>query len=505
MIGKKTSGSRPIATSMDSGSTSRKMVLVHEDGSLEIIRGKGPNGVFVSAIYYQDGKYVFDADAQSLGVQNPGQYITGWKGKLGTGDKLLNGLTAEELETLYVAYQREVAEKQLGISLQNLPAYASRSHSVSDVGAAAMGRAMEKAGFKLGLFISEQSAVVYGYVKHHDLATRAKELTFFEFDQGGWSLDTCAGVAGGGRIDIKGTRSIPNVGGMEMSRRLKELVLVKAAKLLGIKEFDTTKLDADTLYQLKERIEIGKINLTEHQSIVVNVPSPDTGKVKSVPITQDEYHTAVLNPLLKPMRDCVEQTLADAKMAVKDIEFLIGSGAPMANRYMCDWLGKLFGRPMETDSDPALAVILGVAAYAFDDLTRQGKTKVLSVPEISLTDRLPALIAVMMQMGDSSELFAVPLFEKDTPVPSNTVIRARLVHKNQDSVDIKIAQAPCAYAKLAEVKIIGQGRITNLPREQVMTDRLEFRGKLRSGGLTDVLVVDTISQLNTFITAQFQN
>ena len=502
-----TSGSRPVALANDPGSTTRKMLAISDKGSPELIRGKGPNGVFISAIYVEDGKFFFDADALSLGAQKPEFYASGWKGSLGTGKKFIKDqFTADELEAIYIAHQREVAEKQLAVSLEGVPFYASRSHSVSDVGAAAMGRAIEKAGFKFGDFMSEQSAVVYGYMNRNNLASRPNDLTYFVFDQGGWSQDCCVGVAGGGRIDIKGTRSIPNVGGIEMSRRLKEFVLGKGAKLFGVKTIDESKYDADTLFQFQERVDLGKINLTSHESVQFNVINQETGKVKSVAVTQREYHANVLDPLLKPMRECLDQTLADAKMTVKDVEFLIGSGAPMASKYMCNWLGEIFGRPMEPDVDSALAVIRGVAAYAFDDLTKQGKTKVITMPEpVEIFDLLPAMIAIMTHIDGSLDLFATPLFEKNTKVPSETVQRFRLMHKDQDCVDIKIAQAPQAYAKLSDVKIIGNGRINNLPREQIMTDRLECRCKTKRGGLADVTVVDTISQQSTFITAQILN
>lgn len=503
---KKTSGNSPICVVIDNGSTTRRMGVVYPDGSREIIRGKGPNGIFTSAVFCDGDNWTFDADAQSMSAQNPELGAAYWKGRLGSDEKFIKGrFTAEELEAKYTAYQISVGERQLGVSLKGLPMFASRSHSVSDRGSAAISRAAEKAGLIFGQFISEQAAVVLGYTMEKNLASRP-DWTFFVADSGGFSWDFCTGIAGGGRLDIKGTRSVPNLAGIEMSRRLGELVLAKGAKQFGINNIDISKYDPDTRFQFDQRMELGKINLSMHKSVQFTVTNPDNGKIKSVPITQEEYHTEILNPILKQLRGSVEQTLSDAKMVAKDVEFLIGSGAPMVNRYLCEWLGKQFGRPMECDVDPSMAVIRGVAAFGFNELTKEGKTKVFGVPEITITDRLPALVAIMMHLdGDTSETYAIPLFEKDSPVPSEAIIRGSLLHKNQDSVYIQIAQAPRPHAKMAEVAIIGRGELTGLPRELIMTDRLEFRGKLRSGGITDVLVTDLVSKLSTLITAQVKN
>ena len=47
----------------------------------------------------------------------------------------------------------------------------------------------------------------------------------------------------------------------------------------------------------------------------------------------------------------------------------------------------------------------------------------------------------------------------------------------------------------------GHFPLRGLSRESILTDRLEFCGTLKSGGVTDVLVIDKISKKSVFITA----
>jgi molecular chaperone DnaK (HSP70) len=473
------------------------------DGSTIPIRGKGPNGVFISSAHYEDATWYFDADARALGAIKPNLNAKFWKGKLGTDTKLIDGqFTPEEVETAYTKYQRKVAEEQLNVTLEGIPMYLSRSHSVSDVGANCQRQSVEKAGFTFGKFASEQLCAAYGHAKRHDLGTTLKSSTFFIADDGGFSFDTGAGTLCRYVMDLKGTRSVANVGGVEMGRLLMELVLTRAAKQLGVKKIDISKFDADTLYLFQQRNEECVINLSTAKSVQINVVNPDTGKPVAVKVTQDDFTKEILANLFKAKQKAIEETLADAKLNPKDIDFLIASGAPMNNPAMQKWLSGFFDRPIEVGVDYSHQVVAGLAAYAFDDLVTENKL----VPEgytgqpIITVDRLPAIVAVMM-LNESGELVAVPLFDKDTRVPSKAAIMGRLTRIDQTDLNITLVQAPRKFARFDECIPIGKGELRGLTREQVMTDRLLYEGDAQSGGLLVLTVTDKVTGKSTVVTA----
>lgn len=502
MIIERKTTSIPVVFASDDGSDAQKVMVGFTDKSAVKINGKGPEGTFTSAIFDDGEKLHFDEDARALGAQNPSRVIHQWKSKFGTSEKLLSGKhTAADLAAEFYKYKVRVAEAQLGTSLKGTHAVATRSHGVSDVGAVESQRAIEKAGLKFGAFIAEHTAAIYAHAISRGLTAGSTKKIVLGLLAGGFTFDPGIARVGGGAIDILAARSATNMSGAEIVRRLKEYVIKKAAKALGLASLDEQQYDPDTRYQLDIRSLRAVASLSLHEQVVFPISAPGSTKTRSITVTQAEYHTNVLDVLIPMHLKQIDEVMDEAKVSKADIHAVAPAGGPLRSPYLCQAYAKHLGLPVEVNPEGMWRVVEGALIFGFDEVGKRGAMKTFSMPKASLTDVLPATVGVMMHIDGGQKPLSVPLFEKSTPVPSEQMIRGRLLLPDQDAIDIQIVQMPRPYAPIEECKEIGRGRLSGLTPEEVMSDRFEIYGKTRAGGLIDVRVVDTATGLSTFITA----
>ena len=338
-----------------------------------------------------------------------------------------------EISAMVLQKLKQDAETKLGEPVSQavitVPAYFndSQRNATKDAG--------RIAGLEVLRIINEPTAasLAYGLDKKTD-------ETIAVYDLGGGTFDITVLQIGEGVFEVKATNGDTHLGGDDFDERIVDWIADEFRAEQGI----DLKQDGMALQRLREAAERAKIELSTLMQSEINLPfiTADASGPKHLvmSLSRSKLEQLVDDLVRKTVQPC-RQAIADAGIAVADIDEVILVGGMTRMPAVQRVVGDLFGREAHQGVNPDEVVAVGAAI--------QGGVLQGEVRDILLLDVTPLSLGIETLGG-----VATPLIERNTTIPTAKSETFTTAADSQPSVDVHVVQGERSMA--SENKSIGR-------------------------------------------------
>jgi len=414
--------------------TSTSEIAVFQQGESVPIRDPGTKSPIVPSLIAVSnrGELLVGEDAR-LWVDTPGHGVREIKRKMGSGEIVeLAGkrYRPEELSALILRKLKSNAEVALGQEVSQV--VLSVPANFNDAARQATLNAAKLAGLEVVQLINEPTAAALAFgVKHIDL-----EAQVVVFDFGGGTLDVTVLEMMEGVLDVRSSFGDPQLGGKDFDEALARLILRKFAEKHG-----QVDIDDRSLATLKGAAEQAKIRLSSHEKAEVYIPnfakSPGGILDLDLEVTRPEFEEAVAG-LLQRAYNCLTKAMQAGKVNPDDVDTVLLVGGttyiPCVRRLVQQLFG---GKKILANVDPDLAVVIGAATFAG---MKAGLVKAEEGVVLSDVCPMGIGIAAITDVGGAYMLTYTSLIRPNTKIPFSYRYPFRLLHSEQDTVELKVYQ-----------------------------------------------------------------
>ncbi|EAM2909539.1 molecular chaperone HscC [Salmonella enterica] len=406
-----------LAIGIDLGTTN-SLIAVWQDGAAQLIPNKFGEYLTPSIISMDENKQILvGKPAAARKTSHPDKTAALFKRAMGShtlwhlGEESFN---APELSSLVLRSLKEDAEDYLQQPIKDVvisvPAYFSdeqRKHTRL---------AAELAGLNAVRLINEPTAAAMAYGLHTQQNSRS-----LVFDLGGGTFDVTVLEYATPVIEVRASAGDNYLGGEDFTHLLLDEVL----KRWNLDKSALTDSDLAALYACVEAAKCAsgsplRMSWLYQESALENT-------------FYDDELEALWLPLLNRLRTPIEQALRDSRLKPEQIDSLVlvggASQMPLVQRIAV----RLFGKLPYQSYDPSTIVALGAATQAACRLRHE------DVEEVILTDICPYSLGVEVNRQGVPGIFS-PIIERNTTVPVSKVETYSTMHREQDSICIRVYQ-----------------------------------------------------------------
>ncbi len=380
-----------------------------------------------------------------------------------------------EISALVLKEMRSVAEQELGRSLEHavvtVPAFFNdnQRQATKDAG--------RIAGLNVLRILNEPTAAALAYGYGQDL--RAKVAVY---DLGGGTFDISILELGGDVFEVLATCGDTFLGGDDFDDRLIDMLAEEFQALHD----RNVRPDPFSYEKLKQASEKAKIELSEKESTIVDVPALCTvdGKALGIQreITRGEFDQLVQDLCQRTFKVC-DEALQQAGLTVQDLDGMILVGGSTRMPAIREATKGYFNREPDCSINPDEVVALGAAIHAASLMGTETDTFLLDVTPLSL------------RVGIAGGLTKV-LIERNSPVPIEQTRVFTTARDFQESVAIHIYQGESKAARdntlLGEVEFSG---FQPGPRGEV---KIEVTFAITTEGILKVSAGDPVTGAQRF-------
>lgn len=353
-----------------------------------------------------------------------------------------------------------------------VPAYFNDSQRVATKDAAII------AGINVERIINEPTAaaLAYGFVEK-------KNKIILIFDFGGGTLDISILEMGDEIIEVLSTCGDTYLGGDDIDQIITKDIIIEFEK----KELINLYNDKQALQRIIEASEKAKIELSEKESTIIDIPYISIKNEKPLHIkkelTRNKFEKLIF-PLIEKCKKPLLQSISDAKLTKDQINEIILVGGSTRIPCIKDMLFKLFNKSLKCDLNPDEVVALGAAV--------QGAILGGNINDIILLDVTPLSLGVELEDGTMSVIV-----KKNTRIPLNFYEEFSTSTDFQESVLINILQGERFYAK--DNKSLGKFILNNIPKLKKGFCKIIISFKIDSNGILCVTATEEKTGINQSI------
>lgn len=456
--------------------TSNSAAAVMEAGKPVIIpsaEGISAGGkAFPSVVAFtKTGELLVGEPARRQAVMNPEGTVMAAKRKMGTDFKYKifgKDYTPEQISAFILQKIKKDTEAYLGQRVEKavitVPAYFndSQRQATKDAGAIA--------GLEVVRIINEPTAASLAY----GLDKAGKEQQILVFDFGGGTLDVTIMDFGDGVFQVKSTSGDTQLGGTDMDKSLIDYIASEFKKDMGI---DLTG-DKIATQRIREAAEKAKIELSTTLETDINLPfitaTAEGPKHLAMKLTRAKLES-LIKPIIERMRHPVEQAIADAKLAPKDIDKVILVGGPTRMPIVQKFVEDYAGKKIERGVDPMECVAIGAAI--------QGAVLSGEAKEVLLLDVTPLTLGI-----ETLGSVATPLISRNTTIPTSKSQVFSTAADSQTSVEIHVLQGERPMA--GDNKSLGRFILDGIPPSPRGIPQVEVAFDIDANGILTVTAKD---------------
>ena len=454
---------------IDLGTTNSVVASVSDRGEVVVLPNALGEEITPSAVYFEpDGTVVVGDEAVQATAVDPDHGVLLIKRNMGAEFPLtIRGQdhTPESISALIL--------RQLTVAACGTPPEPVRAViTVPAYFGVAEREATHQAGRIAGLEVLELLDEPVAAAAHYGLTT-AGDRTVLVYDLGGGTFDTTVLTIFGGRVQVLATDGDHSLGGADVDRRIRDLVLQRLAGVLSPDQVDEIAEDKRRLGELVLDVEAAKRDLSARTSRAVVVRT-GTRRV-TINLTRADLD-AVCGDLFDTTAEIVERVLAAAGFGPDHgIDEVIMVGGSSRIPVLADRLAAMFGQAPRL-VEPDLAVAKGAALRAHHLAGTPQLAAIRHVPGrqasaagtgqvISVTPR-----AVGIQVEDSydpagARSFVEHMVAANTPLPAEDVSeRFGTILLGQESVRIQVYEqaGPARSAEVEHNRLVLDGELTGL-------------------------------------------
>ncbi|MCA8948835.1 MAG: Fe-S protein assembly chaperone HscA [Planctomycetes bacterium] len=269
-----------------------------------------------------------------------------------------------------------------------------------------------------------------------------RDGTVLVYDLGGGTFDVSVLRIEEGVFRVLSTAGDTHLGGDDFDALLGERILA------ALPEGARTAAAADPYVRqaVRRAAEGLKIRLTEASSAELELDLGARGTL-SVAVTRAQFEAAI-SPLVQRTLDCVKRAVADAGLALDEIDDIVLVGGSTRIPLVRARLERLCGKPPHTHIDPDQAVALGAAIQA-DVLAGNDKS-------LLLLDVIPLSLGIETLGGAVQKLIL-----RNSTIPTSVTEEFSTGVDGQTSVDLRIFQGERELAR--DCRQLGDFQLRGVP------------------------------------------
>jgi molecular chaperone DnaK len=374
-----------------------------------------------------------------------------------------------EISAMILQKLRTDAEAKLGDKVTQavitVPAYFddAQRQATKDAG--------QIAGLEVLRIVNEPTAAALAY----GLDRAGKEEIIAVYDLGGGTFDISILRVGEGVIEVLATNGDTFLGGDDFDRAVMDWIIAEFKKEQGI------DLSADRigLQRVREAAEKAKIELSSTQSTEINMPfitAGPSGPVHLLMTLTRSKLEQLTEGLLERTRDPVQKALADAKVAIGDVDEIVLVGGQTRMPAVQALVKQLFGgKEPHKGVNPDEVVAVGAAIQA----------GVLGgdVKDVLLLDVTPLSLGVETKGG-----VMTTLIPRNTTIPTRKSEIFSTADDNQSQVEIHVLQGERPLA--SENKSLGRFTLDGIAPAARGTPQIEVAFDTDANGILNVSATD---------------
>ena len=476
--------------------TTNSVVAVMEGGEPRVIPNKEGSRLTPSVVaYLESGERLVGAPAKRQAVTNPRNTVYSIKrfmGRrhsevseeekivpykvVGAAEELVRVeaqgklVSPPEVSAMILRDLKVAAEDYLGGDVTEavitVPAYFNDSQRQ------ATKEAGKIAGLNVRRIVNEPTAAALAY----GLNKLKEEKKVAVFDLGGGTFDVSILQLADGVFEVLSTNGDTHLGGDDFDQVVMNYV---ADEFMKDTRIDLRK-DQMALQRLKEAAEKAKCELSSAVSTDINLPyiTMDSSGPKHLTktITRAKFDQLV-DHLIERCRKPCENAIADAKVAVKEIDEVILVGGSTRIPKVQELVKKLFDKEPNKSVNPDEAVALGAAVQGAILNQEEG------VADIVLLDVTPLSLGVEVQGG-----ITAVLIPRNTTIPTSKKEVFSTAADSQPAVDIHVLQGerPMANAN----RTLGKFQLSGIPPAPRGMPKIEVTFDIDANGILNVRAKD---------------
>jgi molecular chaperone DnaK len=376
-------------------------------------------------------------------------------------------MSPPEVSSYILTAMKEIAEAYLGEEVTEavvtVPAYFddAQRQATKDAG--------KIAGLDVKRIINEPTAAAIAYGLDENSAGQ-----IVVYDLGGGTFDVSILQIADGVFNVIATGGDTHLGGEDFDR----LIIDKLAEEFKQSNGIDLRADRMSLQRLREAAERAKHELSSSLETEINVPFITNGPAGPVHLERT-LKRSELDILVRPLIDRTLQackaTLADAGMAVDDVEEVVLVGGMTRMPAVQAAVTRFFGKPPAKSVNPDEVVAYGAAL--------QGAALSGAIDEVLLLDVTPLSIGVETGGGVFTKL--IP---RNTTIPTQKSEIFTTSVDNQSFVPVHVLQGEREMA--ADNRSLAQFELTGIPPAPRGVPKIQVTFSVDAEGLLSVEAVD---------------
>jgi molecular chaperone HscC len=481
----------------------RPKVLPNMDGELKTR----------SAIWYGPGckERIFGDAAHRMQFVEPDRTVLRWKPYIGQAHVFFTDgnqkITPERCIEDMVGYLIQCARKYTGDPEAASELVLTVPSGYNEMQRQIVKKSAEKTGAKVILLVNEPTAAGLSY----GIQKEPGDSLGMVFDAGGGTTDVTIVQYTGGEANVLASRGDNLLGGRDFDAVLLRMVVKAFKEKYGLDV--SPKSHPRDWAVINDEVERQK-HLLSVKSEVKIVARVD-GQQIIIPVTRQSFREAC-KEYRERMKDLILQTIAEAKIDIKDLKNVLPVGGSSRVPWIQELLTEVFGegRVRGGNVSPDLAIVEGGAVAAAKAATSDGTTIidhqslcVIEAPTIQSNDVCPVSLGVGVHEPHKGSIFTEEtmvcsvIIERNTPLPCSAIQRYGALQDGQSRFNIKVLQGE-EGKPIKECIVVGS-RTVDFPPRNANQESIEVTMSYDSSGMTKVVVRDLISGRTEDITADF--
>lgn len=445
--------------------TTNSCVAIVEGGRPIVIPNSEGYATTPSIVAFSKGnERLVGQAAKKQAITNPERTIRSIKRHMGTQhhfDIDHRSFSPEQISAIILQKMRKQAQDYLGEKVNKaiitVPAY------FDDTQRLATRDAGQIAGLEVVRIINEPtaSALTYGLHRTH------QESSIVVFDFGGGTFDVTVLQLDEQVLHVKATSGNNQLGGDDFDHAIIEWIKGKFKQQHSV----DLSYEPMAIQRLKEAAEAAKIELSSCSFTDIQLPflAYQAGEPlhfqETLTVKQFNEMTA---SLVQAVADPIKTALADAKLAVEQIDHVLLIGGSTRVPAVQDFIKGFFNKEPSKSVNPDEAVALGAAI--------QGGILNGEIQEILLLDVIPISIGLELGNGQVNRLFS-----KNTTIPISTTRTFTTASDHQRSISGHVVQGEEQLAN--ENKSLARFDLIDIPAAPARTAQISVKFTIDVDGI----------------------
>ena len=472
-----------IVLGIDLGTTTSES-CVYVNDKIKVIKNEDGKTIIPSivALDPKSKKIIVGHEADRIAEGNPKNVVSEVKRSMGKDTILDLGnmkMSPEEISAEILKYVKHYSEEFLGEKIQKavitVPANFDHTQRQATLKAGGL------AGLDVLRIINEPTAAALSYSTENMDSGEFQKIMIY--DLGGGTFDVSVGEFKDGVLEILGGSGNNELGGKDFDRMIYNFLCEEFLKEHGI----DLRENEETKFRLMKKAEQAKKSLSARDEVNISEPFIVAKEGKAIGMDIDlsrEIFEKMISEKLEDTLKAVKNALKIPKIKKEEIDSVLLVGGSTRIPMVKKMVTQEMGQEPRFDIDPDLAVCQGAAIQG--SIIQEGGGVIMDITNQSLGTAVTTQISGQWVQGLYDEVMP-----KNSPHLKEFCKQYRMIHDNQESVDIEIYQKAAESESMfvSDHTLLAKQTLDEIPPKLAGEESVSLTYMYNSNGTLEVKAV----------------